>query len=196
MKKHLLYVTIGLGIALLLSVNRCSQVREENKRLSSNQRALLTDITYYKTQDSLNAASIEKLTLTVGEIKRHYPDLKREVENLGIKLKRVEQLAQTATESTYPVETTIRDSIFIRDTVPVTLRCIDFDNRYLSLSGCEENGLFKGNIRTVDTLVQVVHRVPRKFLFFRWGVKAIRQEIVSKNPYSKITYSEYLELKK
>ncbi|WP_350308236.1 DUF6549 family protein [Gabonibacter massiliensis] len=47
-----------------------------------------------------------------------------------------------------------------------------------------------------DTLVQIVYRVPRKFLFIRWGTKAIRQEVISKNPYSKITYSRYIELRK
>jgi hypothetical protein len=75
------------------------------------------------------------------------------------------------------------------------LKCIDFDNHYVRISGCEHNGLFNGNIHTVDTLVQVVHRVPRKFWFIKWGTKAIRQEVVSKNPFSKVVFTEYIELK-
>lgn len=51
-------------------------------------------------------------------------------------------------------------------------------------------------IQSVDTLFQVVHRVPKQWLFFRWGTKAIRQEVVSSNPHTKIVYSEYIELKK
>lgn len=51
-------------------------------------------------------------------------------------------------------------------------------------------------IQSVDTLFQVVHRVPKQWLFFRWGIKAIRQEIVSSNPHTKVVYSEYIELKK
>ena len=51
------------------------------------------------------------------------------------------------------------------------------------------------SIQSVDTLFQVVHRVPKKFLFIRYGTKAIRQEITSSNPHTKIVYSEYIELK-
>lgn len=47
----------------------------------------------------------------------------------------------------------------------------------------------------VDTLDQAVHRVPHRFWFIKWGTKAIRQDIVCRNPYSQITYSEYIELK-
>ncbi|MFR4044610.1 MAG: DUF6549 family protein [Odoribacter splanchnicus] len=41
-----------------------------------------------------------------------------------------------------------------------------------------------------------MHRVPRRLWFIRWGTKAIRQEIISRNPYSRIAYTEYIELKK
>ena len=51
-------------------------------------------------------------------------------------------------------------------------------------------------LRSVDTLFQVVHRVPRQFLCFRFGTKAIRQEIVSSNPHTELVYSEYVELKR
>ena len=49
---------------------------------------------------------------------------------------------------------------------------------------------------SVDTLQQIVHRVPRRFLFIRWGTKAIRQEVVSSNPHTNIVYTEYIELKR
>ncbi|MEG1673358.1 MAG: DUF6549 family protein, partial [Alistipes sp.] len=32
--------------------------------------------------------------------------------------------------------------------------------------------------------------------FFRYGVKAIKLDVVSKNPHSKIVYTEYIELKR
>ena len=36
--------------------------------------------------------------------------------------------------------------------------------------------------------------VPRRFLFFRWGTKAIRQEIIPANPHTRIVYAEYVQL--
>lgn len=197
MSKYLLIAVAILLLAFGIAVNRCSSIREDRNRLSNNQRSLLEQVSFYKTKDSLNAASIERLTLTANELKAYFPRLTETVKSLDIKVKRLQSVAQTATQASYPVVTPVVDSIIIRDTVekPVVLKCIEFDNRYLRISGCEEGGLFKGNIRTVDTLVQVVHRVPRKFLFFKWGTKAIRQEVLSKNPYTSIVYSEYVELK-
>ena len=51
-------------------------------------------------------------------------------------------------------------------------------------------------IRSVDTLRQAVHRIPRRFLFIRWGTKALRQEIVSTNPHTRIVYAEYVKIER
>lgn len=51
-------------------------------------------------------------------------------------------------------------------------------------------------VESIDTLRQVVYRVPRRFLFFRWGTKAIRQEISSSNPHTRIIWTEYVKFEK
>lgn len=197
MNKYLLAIVAILLLALCIAVSRCGAIKDDRNRLSGNQRSLLEQISFYQTKDSLNAASIERLTLTTNELKSYFPQLVETVKSLNIKVKRLQSVAQTATEASYPIATPIVDSIIIRDTVdrPILLKCIDFDNRYVRVSGCDHNGLFNGNIQTLDTLVQVVHRVPRKFWFIKWGTKAIRQEVISKNPFSKVVYTEYIELK-
>ena len=52
------------------------------------------------------------------------------------------------------------------------------------------------HIESVDTLHQVVHRVPRRFLGIPYGTKAIRQEITSSNPHTTVVYSEYIDLRR
>ena len=52
------------------------------------------------------------------------------------------------------------------------------------------------SIACIDTLRQVVHRIPRRFLFIRWGTKALRQEIVSTNPHTRIVYAEYVKIER
>lgn len=51
-------------------------------------------------------------------------------------------------------------------------------------------------VQSVDTLRQVVHRVPRRFLFIRWGTKALRQEIVTSNPHTQIVYTRYVKIER
>jgi hypothetical protein len=57
-------------------------------------------------------------------------------------------------------------------------------------------GCLESRIARRDTLVQLVHRVPRKFLFIPFGTKAIRQEVTTKNPHTEITYTEYIVLRR
>lgn len=196
MKRYLLFTILILTVALVFSVKTCNSYRNDRNRLSDNQRSLLADVNYYRTRDSLSAAGVERLTLTNREFKRYCGELEETVEKLNLKVKRLQSVSQTATETEYQVKTEVRDSIVILQGRIDTLRCIDYRNDYLTLSGCIENRQFSGLIENRDTIIQVVHRVPRRFWFIRWGTKAIRQEVTTCNPYSRITYTEYIELKK
>lgn len=196
MKRYLLFTILILTVALVLSVKTCNNYRNDRNRLSDNQRSLLADIDYYRTKDSLSVAGVERLTLTNREFKRYCVELEKTVEKLNLKIKRLQSVSQTVTETEYQVKTEIRDSIVILPGRIDTLRCIEYRNDYLTLSGCIEDSQFAGLIESRDTIIQVVHRIPRRFWFIRWGTKAVRQEVISKNPYSRITYTEYIELKK
>ena len=193
-KKETAIVLLILIIAGL--VYTLKQTTVEKNRLGANQRSLLENVSHYKTKDSLSAASIEKLTLTNGEFKKHEKDLLKTIDDLNLKVKRLQSVSQTGTETKYEIKTQINDSLIYVTGEIDTLKCIDYRDAWLTVSGCIRKGQFDGLIESRDTLVQVVHRVPHKFLFFRYGVKAIRQEIVSKNPYTNISYAKYIELKK
>lgn len=196
MKRYLLFTILILTVALMFSVKTCNKYRNDRNRLSDNQRSLLADVNYYRTKDSLSVAGVERLNLTNKEFKRYCGGLEKTVEKLNLKVKRLQSVSQTATEMEYQVKTEVRDSIVILPGRIDTLCCIEYRNDYLTLSGCIENRQFSGLIENRDTIIQVVHRVPRRFWFIRWGTKAIRQEVTTRNPYSRITYTEYIELKK
>jgi hypothetical protein len=163
--------------------------------LSSNQTALFQDISYYRTRDSLSAASVERLTLTKKELEQNCEALARDIKDLKIKLKRVQSVSQASIETEHIIRTVVRDSLIVRDRVD-TLQCIDYHDNYLTLSGCIEHNHFSGHIMSRDTLLQVIHRVPHRWWFIKWGTKAVRQEIVSKNPHTHVVYSRYIELKR
>ena len=193
MKRYILIIILVI-IIFFLSRSLHRQ-RQENDRLSSNQTALFQDISYYRTRDSLSAASVERLTLTKKELEQNCEALARDIKDLKIKLKRVQSVSQTSIETEHIIRTVVRDSLIVRDRVD-TLQCIDYHDNYLTLSGCIEHNHFSGHIMSRDTLLQVIHRVPHKWWFIKWGTKAIRQEIVSKNPHAQIVYSRYIEVKR
>lgn len=195
MKKILLYVNVAL--ILTVSVLSCwlNNVREEKKRLADNQEALLSDVDYYKTESGKNAASVLKLELSKSELENHCQDLTKTIDELNIKIGRIQSASTTITKTEVKIQTVVRDSIVYRD-LPVNLKVIKWRDPWVVLNGVLDGENFSANIESIDTLSQVVHRIPKKFLFIKWGTKAIRQEVVSSNPHSKIVYTEYIELKK
>lgn len=196
MKKGLFLIVVILIGTVLILWKVVIQTRSENNRLTANQETLLTKIHYYRTSDSLNAAGVNVLRLKGKEFQQYNADLLKLINDLNLKLKRLQVISQTSTETEYQIKTGIRDSIIILPGKVDTLNCLDYRDPYLTFSGCIIDKQFSGLIRSRDTLIQVIHRVPRRFWFIRWGTKAIRQEIISRNPHSRITYTEYIELKK
>lgn len=195
MKRFLIisfFVLIGTVAALSYFLSR---EKKETKRLTGNQRSLLEEVYLYRTKDSLSAASVERLELTNREFERYCEDLKARVEQLGIKVKRLQSVASTAVETEYKVITQLKDSVIFRDSA-ILLKCLELHTPYLDVSGCIDQNKFTGSILSRDTLYQIVHRIPHRFWFIKWGTKAIRQEIVSRNPDSRIVYSQYIELRK
>lgn len=194
MRKLLIYINMALLVAVVSLSYWLGNVRTEKKRLANNQEALLTDVEYYKTESGKNAASVLKLELSKSELERHCQDLTKTVEDLNIKISRIQSASTTVTKTEVEIQTVVRDSIVYRD-LPISIKVINWRDPWIKLNGVLDGDTFSAKIESVDTLQQVVHRIPKKFLFIKWGTKAIRQEVVSSNPHSKIVYTEYIELK-
>nr|DAL89078.1 MAG TPA: hypothetical protein [Bacteriophage sp.] len=195
MKKILIYANIAMIIAIVALSYWLNNTREEKKRLANNQESLLSDVEYYKTESGKNAASVQRLELTKSELEKHCVDLTQTVEDLGIKVKRLQSASTTVTKTEVEIQTVVRDSIVYRDR-PVVLKTINWKDPWIKLDGILDGKDFSAKIQSIDTLNHIAHRVPKKFLFFRFGTKAVRLEVVNNNPHSQIVYTEYIELKK
>lgn len=191
MSKYLISIIILLSVFCFFSVKQCSKIKAEADRLEDNQDVLLSDVRYYQIKDSINVASIGQLILTKNEYKAYKAESANLIKDLRIRLNRVESTSKTSTKTEYEVKTTVRDSIIYSD----TLKCFHYRNNYLDLAGCLNSDSVDIDLISYDTIHQVVHRVPRKFLFIKYGTKGIRQEVLSSNPHTKITYTEYIKLK-
>lgn len=196
MTRYLIIALVVCFVALVMSIRSCTNIKADRNRLSENQRSLFEDVDYYRTQSGLSAASVERLTLSKAEIDNYCQGLKATLEQLNIKIKRLQSAGTTATETTHNIKTVVRDSLIVRDSLVIdTMKCITYKDAWLIFAGCTTDGInYNIDIESRDTLTTIVHRVPRKFLFIKYGCKAIRQEVVSRNPNSKIIYTKYIEL--
>jgi hypothetical protein len=196
MNKYLIIGIIACISALVTSVKSCRSIQQEKDRIGANQRALLEKVTLYRTKDSLSAASVEKLTLTKKELEQYNGELAQTIKDLGIKIKRLESASSTTIKTEVDITTPIVEDIIIEDLKPIPVQRFNWSDSWVAVSGIIRDKQVNCNVQSIDTLIQVVHRVPKKFWFIKWGTKAIRQEIMSKNPHTQIIYTEYIELKK
>ncbi|MDE7345145.1 MAG: hypothetical protein K2N48_00195 [Muribaculaceae bacterium] len=195
MKKLLIYSIIALVLVVIGLSYSLHKTTQEKARYVANQTALLADVEHYKTQSGLNAASVQKLTLTNAELKKNYDDVVKTAEDLKIKVKRLQSVTTSSTETKLEVKAPVHDTIVIRDGVIDKLSTFYWQDPWTDVRGIIEQDSVDLNIQTYDTIVQFVHKVPHKFWFIKWGCKAIKQDIVSKNPHTNIVFTKYIELK-
>ena len=196
MNKYLIIICAVLGIACATLWGVNGRLKTEKERLAGNQQALLEKAEYYETEAGKSAASVQRLQLSHSELEDNYSQVCKVADDLRIKLKRMEAATTTQTKTEVEVEATVKDSVVRRDDTlpPLKLQTIEWKDPWVSVTGELAGKNLKLNISSVDTLTQIVWRVPKRFWFIKYGTKAIRQEIVSSNPHTKIVYSEYIEL--
>lgn len=199
MKKYLLIAIVALLAIAGSAIHYSQQLKADNERLHSNQSALMADVELYKTKAGENAAKVQRLQLTASEFETQCADLKAEVEQLGIKAKRLQQVIASSSQTKVDVRTEVKDSIVY---VPMqarldTLKCFEFNDGWVRASGCiDTSGHFEGEFESNDSLLIVAHRVPKRFLFFRWGCKRVELDIKSSNPHTSITHAKFIEFSK
>ena len=194
--KKALYTTIVILAALLIAhIATLRKVRVEKERLEANQTALLSQVEYWTTKSGKSAADVRKLTLTVDELKQANAALKKTADDLGIKLKRVQSASTTGVKTEVKFITQVRDSIVYRDSIVVPVKAFTWSDPWTDVTGVIERDSVDLSVSSVDTLTTIVHKIPHKFWFIKWGCKAIKQTVVSSNPHTKITYNEYIEVK-
>lgn len=204
MKLKIQIIVVVVLVATIVTLSSLyKRERTERIRTEGNQTVLLDSIQHYTTQTGKNAVTIGTLNLKVNELKTFRTDDAQTIKDLNLKIKRVQSISNTATKTSTKIKTVFKDrivevkvlgtNILKRD----TLRCLEYVTPYLTIEGCiNQHSEFEGLIVSRDTLKQIIHRIPKKFLFIKFGTKAIRQEVFSMNPDTYIDFAEYIELKK
>lgn len=174
------------------------RTRGERDRYKGNSVSLLSDVEGYRVRDSLNAVKAKELTLQLSELKKYRQEDAQLIRDLGLKLKNLQSVASIGTEiRTEFVTTIVRDTIIraVHDTI--TAAIINYTDEWLTFRGRLENGQFRGNIVSRDSLLIAENVRYKRFLFWRTRrVKSRDFRVVSKNPHTRIESCEHIIVKK
>lgn len=196
MKKAFIIVVGVLLLLLIYFWSATVALRKENKTYKSNQQALLEKVDYYQTEAGKSAASVQKLELSYSELEDNYQSVCDAADELNVRLKRIQATSQTATRTEVKIQTVVRDSIIYNTGNLDTVKSLKWRDAWVNISGVLNKDSLNLDVQSNDTIIQIIHRVPKKFWFIKYGTKAIRQEMMVTNPHTTIVYTDYIELKK
>lgn len=195
MKKALLiYALTTTALLVMVSRNRRT-LRSENQRLAQNIATLSTDVEFYRTRSGESAAEVRSLRLKQSELEQTNELLANQIQNLKIRLRHINSLATASTQTEVKFSTQIPDSVLHRP-VADTIRLPLYADRWNSLQATLIGNRIEGRFTSIDTLRQVVYRIPHRFLFIRYGTKELRQVITSSNPSTRLVYSSHITIER
>ena len=192
MKKSRFLIAICVLVVLLAgALLLLSRERATSRRLAENNRTLTSQLSHSNHLVASQRLSIGRLRMTIGELEELRRAEAERVRSLGLNLRNVRTLSFTATSTL--LDTLLTPSpTRLSDSIRSPLRWSD---EWISLTLTPQaDGRHHLHLQSHDTLTQVVHRIPHRWWIFRWGTKAIRQEIHSSNPHTKLVFSEYIEI--
>lgn len=186
----LLYALLLTGAVILVWPRQRAEIR----RLTQNQNALASQVEHYRTRAGEEAASAQVLRLRCAEFEELRAADADRIRQMGIRLRRLEAASTSVTATSVALSAPLRETV--RVAVRDTVRLFRWRDAWVTVEGMLRDDSVACRVESIDTLRQIVHRIPRRFLFIRWGTKALRQEIVSSNPHTRIVYTEQVRIER
>lgn len=189
-KTHIIIAIVFVGLLSVIAylADQNGVLERENTRLEKNVKALNKPAEKYTTKDGKSAVKVQALTYTKQELKEYEPEMVKTAKASGIRTNDIQSMGTVTSKTTAKVLPAVHDTVLKTD----TLKCFEFSDSYLKLSGCIGSEV---RVQLFDTLTYVAEKVRKRFLFIRYGVKGINLHTISKNPYTRLNSAKYIELK-
>lgn len=200
--KEILVVFLALVIAasLILTHRTVNKLKAERDRYQHNSEVLMGNVTFYKTQDSLNCARVESLELTVKEFQRFRAEDAALIKSLQKKNRDLSSINKTQSETIIALQSVPKDTtIIVKDSIVIPAVKIHSGDAWYDFDGLLTKDEFTGTLRNRDSLVVAETVKYKRFLGFLWKTKEVKDrqvDVVSKNPHTHIMGVEYIIISK
>ena len=201
MKNKLLIIAAIFVAAMLCTVvmqdRKIARLTDERDKYKENTETLLEETATYKVLDSLNAAKVGTLELTVKEFEKYRADDAELVKQLKARNRDLDQLNKAQMQTIEQLRCVPRDTVILIDSIPIKAKKVHCGDEWYTFDGLMTEDEFTGQMQSRDELVLTETIRYKKFLF--WKTKKILDrelEAVSKNPHTTITHLEHLIIDK
>ena len=189
---------LAAAIAFILLNQRIARLTDERDRYAGNSAALLSDVEHYRVRDSLNAARVQSLELTVKEYERFRADDAELIRSLKQRNRDLAAVNKTQSQTIIDLRAVPRDTVvLVRDSIQVPAVAVHCGDAWYNFDGILTKDEFTGKMEHRDSLLLVESVRYKRFLW--WKTKRIKDrqlDCVSKSPHNSIIGLEYVVIEK
>ena len=193
-------VILAAAIAVIWVDRKIDRLTVERDKYRNNTETLLADVETYRVRDSLNAARVQSLELTVKDYERFRAEDAMLIKSLQRKNRDLASVNKTQSETIISLQSVPKDTVVItKDSLIVQAVKIHSGDAWYDFDGLLTKEEFSGTLRNRDSLVVAETVKYKRFLGFLWKTKQIKDrqvDVVSKNPHTEILGIEHITISK
>lgn len=202
MKKYLILAAVAIVAALavtcILSGRKIERLTAERDRHEGNAEALLADVERYRVRDSLSAARVQSLELTVKEYERFRAEDAALIKELKQRNRDLSAVNKTQSQTIIDLRAIPRDTVvLVRDSIITPAVAVHCGDAWFDFDGILTGDQFTGKLTNRDSLLLAETVKYRRFLF--WKTRKIKDRelnVVSRNPHTEIMGIEHVIIEK
>ena len=194
-------MAVAAVVTIWVQRSRINQLTGERDKYRTNTETLLQDVFRYKTKDSLNAAKVGVLELSIQDYERFMKEDADLINKLKRKNEELQNFSKIQAETIIKIRAQVKDSLIYipGDTAYQLIPCVSFRDSWTNIEACVYNDTLIGDIQIRDSLILYETIIYKRFLGFLWKTKNIKERsfnIVSKNPYTEIKGVEVVSIRR
>ena len=187
---------LAAAIAFILLNQRIYRLTDERDRYKGNTTSLLSDVEHYRVRDSLNAARVQSLELTLKEYERFRADDAALIKSLKAKNRDLSAVNQTQSQTIIDLSAVPRDTVIIvRDSIQAPAVAVHCGDAWFDFDGLLTKDRFTGTLANRDSLVIAETVKYKRFLGFLWKTRRVQDrqmDVISRNPHTTIVGMEHI----
>ena len=191
---------LAAAIAFLLTDRTIRNLRAERDRYKGNTETLLADVETYRVRDSLNAARVQSLDLTVKEFERFRSEDAELIRALKARNRDLAAVNKTQSETIIELSAVPRDTVVIvRDSIRVPAVAVHCGDAWFDFDGILTDEQFTGTLANRDSLLLAETVKYKRFLGFLWKTRRVKDrqlDVVSRNPHTTILGVEHVVIER
>ena len=197
-----IYIILGALMFCMIVTIVCQDkeirtLTDERDKYKSNTEALLADCEQFQIRDSLHAARVGSLELTVKEFEKFRASDAALIKNLTGKNRDLEQINKAQAQTIIRLQDIPRDTVILVDSIPIKAKAVHCGDAWYDFDGLMTDDNFSGKLVNRESLVLTETVKYKKFLFWKTGkVKDRQLDAVSLNPHTTITGLEHIIIDK